>query len=76
MSQTTEQEIVRIDATLESLQQKRRKCTDPAEILRVSESIDLSLDERLRLMSDRDGKNGRKRNSGALGRGRRRQGSY
>lgn len=76
MSQTTEQEIVRIDATLESLQKKRRKCTDPAEILRVSESIDLSLDERLRLMSDRDGKNGRKRNSGALGRGRRRQGSY
>jgi hypothetical protein len=55
MSQTIEREIVKIDAVLESLQQERRRCTDPADILRVSESIDLRLDERLRHMRRRNG---------------------
>jgi hypothetical protein len=55
-SQTLEHKIVRIDAALESLHKERSRCTDPADILRVSESIDLRLDERLRLMRDRDGR--------------------
>lgn len=68
MSQATEQEIVKIDAVLESLQQKRRRSTDPAEILRVSETIDLRLDERLRLMRGNDGsKDGDGHNGGGRG---------
>lgn len=76
MSQASEHEIDKIDALLETLQRERRQCTDPADILRVSESIDLRLDERLRLMRDGDGKGGGKR--GGTGRGRRpyRQRSY
>jgi hypothetical protein len=70
MSQASEHEIDKIDALLETLQRERRQCTDPADILRVSESIDLRLDERLRLMRRRDGKAGGKR--GGTGSGRRR----
>ena len=58
MSQATDQKIGRIDAVLQSLQQERSRCTDPADILRVSESIDVRLDERLRLMHARDGHGG------------------
>ena len=70
MSQASEHEIDKIDALLETLQRERRKCADPADILRVSESIDIRLDERLRLMRRRDGKAGGKR--GGTGSGRRR----
>lgn len=75
MSQVTDDEIGHIDAALKSLQKQRLKCTDPADILRVSESIDLRLDERIRLMRDRDGTKP-KRKSTTVGRGRYRQGSY
>jgi hypothetical protein len=69
VSQASEHEIDKIDALLETLQRERRQCTDPADILRVSESIDLRLDERLRLMRSEDAKGGGKR--GGTGRGRR-----
>ena len=74
MSQASEHEIDKIDALLETLQRERRQCTDPADILRVSESIDLRLDERLRLMRRRDGKAGGKAGGkrGGTGSGRRR----
>lgn len=49
-----DQKISKVDDVLHSLQKERRRSTDPAEILRVTESIDLRLDERLRLMRDRD----------------------
>jgi hypothetical protein len=58
MSQTLEHKIVRIDAALESLHRELSRCTDPADVLRVSESIDVRLDERLRLMRDRDDRSG------------------
>lgn len=74
MSQASEQEIVRIDAAIELLQRERLRCTDPADILRVSESIDTRLDERLSLMRRRDGTNGGDR--GSSGRGRRRHNSH
>ena len=76
MSQTTEHEINEIDALLETLHRERRKSTDPADILRVSESIDLRLDERLRLMRSSDGKAGGERGSTGSGRRRFRQRSY
>jgi hypothetical protein len=69
MGQVSEREIDKVDALLEKLQRERRQCTDPADVLRVSESIDLRLDERLRLMASRDGKTGGER--GGTGRGRR-----
>jgi hypothetical protein len=76
MGQTSEHEIDKIDALLETLQRERRKCADPADILRVSESIDIRLDERLRLMRSRDGKAGAERGSSGRGRRRYRQRSY
>jgi hypothetical protein len=51
---SADQKISKVDGVLHSLQEERRRCTDPAEILRVTESIDLRLDERLQLMRDRD----------------------
>lgn len=51
---SADQKISKVDDALHSLQDERRRCTDPAEILRVTESIDLRLDERLQLMRDRD----------------------
>lgn len=69
MSQVTDDEIGQIDAAIKSLRKQRLKCTDPADILSVSESIDVRLDERLRLMRDRDG-NRPKRKSPTVGRGR------
>lgn len=67
MSQTTDHDIGKIDALLGKLQRERRKSTDPADILRVSESIDRRLDERLRLMrSSRDGKAGTERGGAGL----------
>jgi hypothetical protein len=51
---SADQKISKVDDVLHSLQEERLQCTDPAEILRVSESIDLRLDERLQLMRDRD----------------------
>ncbi|HEX6338128.1 MAG TPA: hypothetical protein VFZ85_14295 [Jiangellaceae bacterium] len=76
MSQTSEHKIHKIDALLETLQRERRECSDPADFLRVSESIDLRLDERLRLMRSRDAKTGGERGGIGKGRGRYRQGSY
>jgi hypothetical protein len=75
MSRVPEEEIVRIDAALKSLQKQRRKSTDPADSLRVSESIDVRLDERLRLMRDRDHTSAKRKSTG-VGRGRYRQGTY
>lgn len=49
-----DKKISKVDDILYSLREKRRRSTDPAEILRVSDSIDLRLDERLRLMRTRD----------------------
>lgn len=49
-----DQKISKVDAVLHSLREERHRSTDPADILRVTESIDLRLDERLRLMRDRD----------------------
>jgi hypothetical protein len=69
MGEASEYEIDKIDELLEKLQQERRECADPADVLRVSESIDLRLDERLRLMRSEDAKGGGKR--GGTGRGRR-----
>lgn len=51
---SAEQKISKVDDALQALHRERCRCTDPAEILRVTESIDLRLDERLRLMRDRD----------------------
>ena len=47
-----DQRIRKVDDALHSLRKERRLCTDPTEILRVSESIDMRLDERLRLMRE------------------------
>ena len=74
MNQTSEHEIDKIDALLTTLRLERRKCTDPADILRFSESIDLRLDERLGLMQSRDGKPGGERSTGS-DRRRQRRGS-
>lgn len=49
-----DQKISKVDAVLHSLREERHRSTDPADILRVTESIDLRLDERLRLMRNRD----------------------
>jgi hypothetical protein len=49
-----DQKIRKVDDALLSLRKERRRCTDPSDILRISESIDKRLDERLRLMRDRD----------------------
>ncbi len=49
-----EQRIRKVDDALLSLRKQRRHCTDPADIIRVTETIDMRLDERLRLMRDRD----------------------
>jgi hypothetical protein len=76
MGEASEYEIDKIDELLEKLQQERRECADPADVLRVSESIDLRLDERLRLMASRDGKTGGERGGTGTGRRRYRQRSY
>lgn len=51
-----DQRIQKIDDALHVLRNERSRCSDPTDIIRVSESIDMRLDERLRLMRDRDSK--------------------
>lgn len=49
-----DQRIRKVDDALHSLRKERRRCTDPSDIIRVSDTIDTRLDERLRLMRERD----------------------
>lgn len=76
MSQTTDHDIGKIDALLGKLLRERRRSTDPADILRVSESIDRRLDERLGLMRSRDCKADAELGGAGLGRQRDRQSSH
>lgn len=52
MKRSSEKEIQRIDATLRILVRHRRRATDPAEIWRCTDVIDMHLDERLTHMRD------------------------
>jgi hypothetical protein len=49
---TPDKEIQRIDAILRILVRHRRRATDPAEIWRCTDVIDMHLDERLTHMRD------------------------
>ena len=52
MKRSSDKEIQRIDATLRILVRHRRRATDPAEIWRCTDVIDMHLDERLTHMRD------------------------
>jgi hypothetical protein len=53
MRRTSNKEIQRIDAILRILVRHRGRATDPAEIWRCTDVIDMHLDERLSHMRDR-----------------------
>jgi hypothetical protein len=53
MKRTPTKEIQRIDATLRILARHRLRATDPAEIGRCTDVIDVHLDERLSYMHSR-----------------------
>ena len=53
MARSPDHEIKRIDAILRILVRHRRRATDPAEIWRCTDVIDMHLDERLSHMATR-----------------------
>lgn len=54
MSLRVTTKISQVDEAISALLERRRRCTDPIEILLATEVIDMRLDERLVLMRDRD----------------------
>jgi hypothetical protein len=50
MRRSTEKEIQHIDAILRILVRHRRRATDPAEVWRCTDVIDMHLDQRLHHM--------------------------